>query len=156
MKRTTLTCNNNLRIKTRASPWVLPTKSKLRWSLLTKRSLELKRFAIDYCIDILINVVKKCNTPLFCSQNRLSLLLFFISSFLSSSSGLLELADSAIMQSKRRFRWQINDLMAIDIDRSTHTEDHTCMSHFVTTKHYITLDFLFFVLKDFRSIAEHY
>ena len=40
---------------------------------------------------------------------------------------------------------------------STHTETQTCMSHTVTTKHYITLDFLFFVLKDFRSIAaQHY
>ena len=46
--------------------------------------------------------------------------------------------------------------MEIDIDRSTHKEDQTFMSHFVTMKHYITLDFLFFVLKDFRSIAEHY
>ena len=46
--------------------------------------------------------------------------------------------------------------MEIDIDRCTHREDQTCMSYFVTTKHYITLDFLFFVLKDFRSIAEHY
>ena len=48
------------------------------------------------------------------------------------------------------------DLMEIDIDRSTHTKDQTCMSHFVTMKYYITLVFLFFVLKDFRSIAEHY
>ena len=30
------------------------------------------------------------------------------------------------------------------------------MSHVLTTKYYITLDFLFFVLKDFRSISEQH
>lgn len=137
------------------------------WSLLTKRSLEIYKE-----IDILIMTAKKrikkyndYNAPLFCRQNRLNLFLFFNSMFLSSSSELLELADYATMQNKkqflickRRFRWQTDDLMESDIDCSAvpiQRIKRACLT--LSRQHYITLDFLFFVLRDFRSITEqHY
>lgn len=111
----------------------------------------------DY-IDILIMTTKKCtmkcNAPLFCSQNRLNLLLFKIPCFClhcqSCSSSLSWLP-------RKTTEWKATSTTLQPGHCSTHTQTQTCMSHTVTTKHYITLDFLFFVLKDFRSIvAQHY
>lgn len=70
---------------------------------------------------------------------------FLNSLFLSSSSELLELAVYKCYRQTDDSIWW----------KATSTALEYRMYHVLTTKHYITLDFLFFVLKDFRSIAEH-